>query len=841
MDIRNPKKRFDDQLHRALRGEAVDTSGLLQEEIEILHMVSAIKKAEPQGEPGENFSQNLRKRLLNTHELMQNPARAHVTTEAGNLLTAGTEAQLARPRRWAWAVAPIAAIAVLAAYVSFAAASPGFYEKYVPQSVKKVLEDTKVIQTGNLQVTSDPSGALVLLNGQEQGTTPAEIGNVRVGTHLVTVKLAGYADEQRSVEIKADEATKVEVALRPAGSDVQPTPTPTPSDVVHQAAQVVLLNQTADSTTLEIGSTAGGTAASAFKIQPAAEQVAATDSGVIFFSQKQASGTTIYRLSPQGDLQAVVTSATGLAEKFAVTPDGAAVSYVTAVSGGYEIHLAKVGGADQIIYTSPEAAWLPIGFQDGAVVVAQTAMDRRTVKQIITIKPAQVQPLDWSLPAGTNILLDSQTAYHDGKVLLQNGDKIIAVKPGTDQPSDVFTGEVTAAAWAGAKPVIVSGAKIELVDLASGQAQEIYTAPASAAIKKVVSDSDGKTIAVWLSATKIGTITVADQKTQTITSPRAITDCLEVVGPATLSASDKVIDTTAPATTQSITPVGELKLGAAQSEALATFGSNIVRVSNGDKSLEVISLADSAEPTVIGSLPKSSFSGDMMVATTSRYGVITGGQLQFVDLQNTSAPKVIGTEAIPAVGVGTGADKAYVVADGDLLVYDLATSKPKKVGEVSLDITQALGLIVKSNRLFIAAGDEGLVVVDVTNSAAPAVLQHARDNFVRALAPAGKYVYVFTGAPGSEGSAEAWDATKPAKVKTISPSFALGQVYGDGTYLYAAAPKLAVYEPLADGTVKAVNEAEASDLSAGDTQIAAPGGNMVTLSGGKLQVYQVQK
>ncbi len=60
-------------------------------------------------------------------------------------------------------------------------------------------------------------------------------------------------------------------------------------------------------------------------------------------------------------------------------------------------------------------------------------------------------------------------------------------------------------------------------------------------------------------------------------------------------------------------------------------------------------------------------------------------------------------------------------------------------------------------------------------------------------------------------------------------------------YLYAAAPKLAVYEPLADGAVKAVNEAEASDQPAGDTQIAAQNSNLVTLAGGKVQVFQIQK
>lgn len=807
-------------------------------------MVSAIKRAEPKAEPSEVFGQNLRKRLLNTHELMQNPVQAHVTAESGNLLTAGDDALLARPRRWAWAVAPIAAIAVLAAYVSFAAASPGFYEKYVPKQVKKVLEDTKVIQTGNLQVTSDPPGALVLLNGQEQGTTPAEIGDVRVGTHQVTVRLVGYSDEQRSVEIKADEVAKVEVALRPAGSgDIQPTPTPTPSDVTNQAAQVVLLNQAADSTTLEIGSTAGGTAASAFVIQPAAEQLVATDSGHVFFSQKEAAGTTVYRLTPKGDLLKITTSATGVAEKFAVAPDGSAVVYATTTSSGYEIHRAKAGEADQVIYTSTEAAWLPLGFQGDAVIAAQTAMDHRTVKQVLTITSSQKQPLVWELPAGTNILLDSQAAYSTGtgRLLLQNDGKMVAAKPVADQLVRVFDGAANSAAWAGARALIVNGAKIELVDLTDGKTQEIYAAPAGATIKKAIASSDGKTTATWLSDTRVDTITVVDQKVQTITSSRPIADCLDIVGAATFTVSDKVIDTTESETAKGISLVGELNLNPAQSEALAIQGNNIVRVSDGEKSLEVVSLAEAAKPQAIGSLPQAAFSGDLMVATTNRYAIVTGGQLQFIDLQNPRAPKVVSTETVPAIAVAAAGDKAYVIAGGKLLVYDLTAAKPAKIGEADIGVAPALSIAVKSNRLFIATGDDGLVVVDLADAAAPKVLQRERDNFVRAIAPAGKYMYVFTGTPGSEGSAEAWDATKPTKVKTISPSFVLGQAYGDGTYLYAAAPRLAVYEPLADGTVKAVNEAEASDLSAGATLITAQNSNLVTLDGGKLKVYRIEK
>ncbi len=840
MDIRNPKTRFDDQLDRAFRGRPIDPSGLLQEEIEILHMVSAIKQVEYRSEPADAFSQNLRKRLLNTHDLMNHAASASVTKESGNLLTAGSNALLPRPRRWAWAVAPIAAVAVLAAYVSFAAASPGFYEKYVPKPVKKVLEDTKVVQTGNLQVTSIPSGATLLLNNQEQGVTPVEIGGVRVGRHNVTVRQDGFEEEQREIEIKADETTSLEFLLVSRGSDVQPTPTP--SEITMQDEQVVLLSQNTESSVLQIGSTAGGATETIFKIEPAVEQISVANSGHIFFSQKQGKQTTIYRLAANGDLQIVATSDKALSEKFTVSSDGSAVSFVTGASSDYEIHLFKIGGSDQVIYNSTEQAWLPLAITGDEVIVAQTAIDRRTVKKIITVKSALAQPLEWVLPSGTNILLDSQSAYQaaEGAVLLQNGASLVAVKPSAS-PVDVFQGEANYAAWAGSRVLVVAENKVKLIDLKNNQVQEVYSAPNGLTIKKLISDKKGREIVVWLSDNRLEAISLADLTSQTLYSSLAVEACLAVVDANTFTASGAVINTKESTPAPALYPAGQLELSSAPSEAMAIFGNNILRASDGEKSLEVISLADASRPKVIGSLPRTNFSGDITVASSGRYAVVAGGKLQFIDLVNPGAPKVTFEEAVPAVAVVAVADKAYAIADGKLLVYSLAADKIKKIGETDLGVSQALALAVKNNRLFIAAGDEGLVVVDISQSAKPSVLQRVRDNFVREVAPAGKYMYVFTGNPGSTGQTEVWEVSVPQALKTISPAVALNQVFGAGNFLYATAPKLSVFESVADGELQTKAEAESSGLSAADTLILAIDRNVVTLNEGKLKIYQIVK
>lgn len=67
--------------------------------------------------------------------------------------------------------------------------------------------------TGSLSVTSTPSGARVLVDGQPRGQTPLALGGLRPGPYEVAVSLRGYETETRSVVVGAGAVHHVEARL----------------------------------------------------------------------------------------------------------------------------------------------------------------------------------------------------------------------------------------------------------------------------------------------------------------------------------------------------------------------------------------------------------------------------------------------------------------------------------------------------------------------------------------------------------------------------------------------------------------------------------------------------
>ena len=57
---------------------------------------------------------------------------------------------------------------------------------------------------GSLRVESEPAGATVTLNGEAQGVTPLDVGDLFLGSHEVRVELRGYAPDTQTVELSAD-------------------------------------------------------------------------------------------------------------------------------------------------------------------------------------------------------------------------------------------------------------------------------------------------------------------------------------------------------------------------------------------------------------------------------------------------------------------------------------------------------------------------------------------------------------------------------------------------------------------------------------------------------------
>jgi len=92
-----------------------------------------------------------------------------------------------------------------------------------PEQIVPVDFNLSAPQTGDLQVTSTPSGATIILDGTDTGRlTPDTFTGLDTGDHVVKVYLAGYAADPESlvVNIVADQTALADFALIPQTGEV---------------------------------------------------------------------------------------------------------------------------------------------------------------------------------------------------------------------------------------------------------------------------------------------------------------------------------------------------------------------------------------------------------------------------------------------------------------------------------------------------------------------------------------------------------------------------------------------------------------------------------------------
>ncbi len=65
---------------------------------------------------------------------------------------------------------------------------------------------------GDLAVNTDPAGARIYIDGQVEGTTPFA-GKLEVGAHTILVQIDGYQSLERSIEVRKDETTILDLLL----------------------------------------------------------------------------------------------------------------------------------------------------------------------------------------------------------------------------------------------------------------------------------------------------------------------------------------------------------------------------------------------------------------------------------------------------------------------------------------------------------------------------------------------------------------------------------------------------------------------------------------------------
>lgn len=106
---------------------------------------------------------------------------------------------------------------------------PGYKESikqvYItPNLENKVRITLDPITTGTLDISSNPAGAAVSINGMPYGITPVTAANLEQGSYLIGFNLPGYQNAQNQVILSAGQRVPVSIYLQPI-----PTPTPTPT------------------------------------------------------------------------------------------------------------------------------------------------------------------------------------------------------------------------------------------------------------------------------------------------------------------------------------------------------------------------------------------------------------------------------------------------------------------------------------------------------------------------------------------------------------------------------------------------------------------------------------
>ncbi|HMB93030.1 MAG TPA: PEGA domain-containing protein [Rhodothermales bacterium] len=70
--------------------------------------------------------------------------------------------------------------------------------------------------TGSLQITSQPSGATVLVDGQNVGVTPLRLNEVEAGTQSIAIQLAGFKTYETTATVESGERTDINGHLEEA-------------------------------------------------------------------------------------------------------------------------------------------------------------------------------------------------------------------------------------------------------------------------------------------------------------------------------------------------------------------------------------------------------------------------------------------------------------------------------------------------------------------------------------------------------------------------------------------------------------------------------------------------
>jgi len=205
-------------------------------------------------------------------------------------------------------------------------------------------------------------------------------------------------------------------------------------------------------------------------------------------------------------------------------------------------------------------------------------------------------------------------------------------------------------------------------------------------------------------------------------------------------------------------------------------------------------VAEQANTAFSLSAPDGDPEDAVYVDNAGKVGIGTGTPTAELEIGTTiptkvksSKPTIVGTRATSeyADGVYVSGKYAYV-ADGDkgLKVIDISDpTSPTIVG--TCDTYWADGVYVSGKYAYVADGDKGLKVIDISDPTSPTIVGTRDTSYAEAVYVSGKYAYVADGNAGLK----VIDISDPGSPTTVGTRNTPGSAYGvyvSGKYAYVA-------------------------------------------------------
>jgi hypothetical protein len=223
-------------------------------------------------------------------------------------------------------------------------------------------------------------------------------------------------------------------------------------------------------------------------------------------------------------------------------------------------------------------------------------------------------------------------------------------------------------------------------------------------------------------------------------------------------------------------------------EGLAVSGTHAY-VADADSGLQVIDIADPANPRIVGSVDTPGNAASVVISGTYAYVADYGSGLQVIDITDPENPQIVGGVDTPgsAYDVAISGGYAYV-ADytSGLQVIDVTNPlSPQIVGGLNTGGYRE-GIAVSGSCVYLVGGTPDLLVIDVSSPESPHTVGSVNTpDYARDVAVSGSHAYVADDWSGLQ----VIDITNPASPQIVGSTDTPGNAQGvvvSGTLAYVA-------------------------------------------------------